>query len=305
MFGFVVVMDPYSSGQFTLHDRVDIAEHNALYANVGRVRDPQFNAALFGNSHVQRIEPARLDEATGRRFVMLGMSGTTPSEHQFMMRNFDRLHRGESPALVLVLDDLSCNRIERPTHILPRWLYEGSNAEYLMRILSPTAVISSFRRLAILLGLGHEVGRADGFTAPWLAANFTRGKLDMLSAARPTEDAGADEPFPVLDGLAGTLDQLDRSDAVLLVFSPVFRSMLPVPGSRADARLAACKKRVGIIAAGRPNTDVMDFRVDDETAADPDNFFNSTHYNDDIARTLADKIGGRLAPMLGKNQSSR
>jgi hypothetical protein len=56
--------------------------------NASRGRDPRFNAAIFGNSRAQLLDPAKLSEATGLSFVQLTTPGSDPREQMTTMRLF-------------------------------------------------------------------------------------------------------------------------------------------------------------------------------------------------------------------------
>ena len=70
-----------------------ISDESPRTANASRGRDPQFNAAVFGNSTGQLLKPAELSQATGARFVQLTVPGTGPREQLALLRLFVRHHR--------------------------------------------------------------------------------------------------------------------------------------------------------------------------------------------------------------------
>jgi hypothetical protein len=296
VFGFVVVMDPYSSGRLTPLTRTDVAMDNRLYANAGRVRNRLFDAAVFGTSVSVRLDPGRLSEATGWRFAMLGIEGVYPVEHLLLIRRFDRLRGGDPALLVVVLDDLWCapERLNLG-YVLPRWLYVGTTFQYLAKIVSPAAVRASYRRLMILLGLRGQDARLDGYDpTPWMPSDRAKRMQDMLAMSPPTEGPDSALPFPVLDDLQREVADFDPAHTLLMVFPPVYRNSLPVPGSAADRRTAACKARARTIASPRPRTDVLDLRVDGPKVGLPANFVDPPHFKDDIARDVEASIAERV-----------
>lgn len=289
--GFVVILDPYSTGRLTPFDRIDVALKNRLYANAGRVRDQRFDAAIVGNSHAVRLDPARLSPAADRKFVLLAIEGTYPREHHFLIRMFQRHHR--NAGYVLVLDELSCRpTTETPkSYEVPRWLYDGSTFGYLSRVLSPASLRAAIMRARILLGQRGDAMDANGYDPqPWQRADLIILHERMLKQERPTASDPVNAPLPLLDELATLSREFDPQTRLLLVFTPVYRGVLPVPGSAADARVQACKAKAKEIAASRPRSGFLDLRVDNAAAGNPDNFIDGTHYIDEIARDVEKKI---------------
>jgi hypothetical protein len=294
----VVAIDPFSSGHFTPLTGVDITTFNRLYVNAGRVRDRRFDAAIFGTSTSILINPAPIGEATGHRFVLLAIEGAYPPEHLYLMERFDLLHRDKPAILVVVLDDLWCApNIVNTGPIIPRWLYEGRLPDYLQKILSHEAAKAALLRVMIRLGMAGEAQRPDGYAGlPWL--ENPRRKQALLTMSRPTDDVGPDAPFPALDDLARHLQTVAPDSVVLMVFAPVYRNDLPVPGSDADARLQACKSAARTIAAWRPRTDVLDLHVDGDLIGNPDHFVDPYHYDHVVAHEIEQSIATRLLAML-------
>src|SRR5262249_28816589 len=119
----VLLLDPFSTGRFTPIDRVDIATRVPQYANAGRVRDPQFDAAMIANSHALTINPRNLSAAPGRRFVLLAAAGSLPPHLLTVARAFQQHHRAGS-SVVLMLDDFWCfAQGEARPYPFPTWLY--------------------------------------------------------------------------------------------------------------------------------------------------------------------------------------
>jgi hypothetical protein len=298
LLALVVAIDPFSSGHFTPLTRIDITTFNRLYMNAGRVRDPRFDAAIFGSSTSILIDPAPIGEATGHRFVLLSIEGAYPPEHLYLLDRFDLLHRDNPAILAVVLDDLWCApNIVNTGPIIPRWLYEGRLPAYFQKILSHEAAKAALLRVMIRFGMAGEAQRPDGYAGlPWL--ENPRRKQAMLTMSRPTGDVRADAPFPALDDLGRHLQAVAPDDTVLLVFAPVYRNDLPVPGSAADTRLEACKSAARMIAAARPRTDVLDLRVDGELVGNPDHFVDALHYDHVVAHDIEQSIAKRLLAML-------
>src|SRR5450432_3493581 len=157
----VVLLDPYSTGRFSPIRSVVIVTDQACYADAARVRDLRFDSAIIGNSTILRVKPSNLSTATGRRFVSLALIGSWPSVQAVVAGAFARHHHAPSGLLVWGIDDRWCNthldtRLEEA--LLPRWLYESSDYEYLSRIFSPDSLNHAVRRALILLGFSKDYG---------------------------------------------------------------------------------------------------------------------------------------------------
>src|SRR5689334_2395430 len=72
---FVILVDPYDSGRFPSVGITGTADVSQRTLNVGLGRSQKFNAAIFGNSHGQLLDPERLSRATGLSFVQLTVPG--------------------------------------------------------------------------------------------------------------------------------------------------------------------------------------------------------------------------------------
>ena len=75
VFGFVIAIDPYDSGHFGFLGIEGVSDINANTGNAGRARDPQFNAAIVGDSTAQPLKPSDLSALTGAHFVQLTVPG--------------------------------------------------------------------------------------------------------------------------------------------------------------------------------------------------------------------------------------
>jgi hypothetical protein len=283
LFAAVVVLDPFSTGRLTPIERVDITVPTRPYAAVGLARDRRFNAAIFGNSHALRVDPATLTDATGVRFMQLAVYGVIPPDELLLIDAFHRFHGGQERVFTIVLDPLWCDAKRGRSFgtELPRWLYQGSDLDYLRNLPSPLAVIGALRRVLILAGLAGPAVRADGFDpVGWNPPNRAQLRQDMESMSRPTEAPGLGEPLPYLDDLAAQLEKLDAGASVILLFPPVYIGFLPAPNSSAEAKIDECKDRAHQIARSRPATAFIDLQVDGPLARDAGNFIDATHLDD-------------------------
>jgi len=299
----VVVLDPFSTGRLTPFTRIAITSGSRGYTHVARVRDPRFDAAIFGNSHALRLEPARLDAVTGRHFAQLAMGKTYPAEHMFLARRFELERHGKDVFLVMVLDEAWCASTRATGEVkVPRWLYEGSNFEYARGLFSQVAFYGAFYRLGVLLGIVGDADRADGYDPdPWAPSDVPKERREMAAMARPTDAPDPGAPFPFLDDLASEIGQFDPRTSMLLMFPPVYAGFLPAPGSRAEARFSACTARVQQIVNARPRMGYLNLRSDDATTRDVNRFVDATHYDEAIARAMVPEIADVMQHMASSN----
>ena len=292
IFALVILVDPYDSGHFGFIGIKGISDESPRTANASRGRDPQFSAAVFGNSTGQLLKPTELSQATGLRFVQLTIPGTGPREQIVLLRWFVR-HHARADALVIVTDSVWCT--DDPTlpifNPFPFWLYSDSPIEYLGRLFSSRALGRLVRRVELGLGL-RTPSAPDGY---WNYELLGHG--EFRPAPPPNEPADtaavAETQFPAIEQLAGFIANVPNVP-VVLVMPPMIASDLPRPGSSGAARLAACKGALARLVAGRPHSNFLDFRVDDPLTRDRKNFLDPVHYRAPVARRMEQRIAESL-----------
>jgi hypothetical protein len=288
VFALVVLVDPYDSGRFGLIGIKGISDESPRTANASRGRDPQFNAAVFGNSTGQLLKPSELSQATGARFVQLTVPGTGPREQLALLHWFVR-HHPRPNALVIVTDTAWCTddpdlRVLNP---FPFWLYSDSDLEYLGRLFSSRALGRMVRRVQIGLGL-KTPSAPDGY---WDYEQLGHGEFRPAPPTDEKPDVAMD--FPAIQPLANFLASIPNVP-VVLVMPPMIADNLPQPDSRSSARLAICKSALAGLVAGRPHSNFLDFRVDDPLTRDQRNFLDPMHYRAQIARRMEQRIAESL-----------
>jgi hypothetical protein len=295
-----ILIDPYSTGRLSPITRIDIATKDGLYAHAARVRDPTFNAAIIGNSHAMAFSPDRMNAITGWRFVQLSALGLNPREELIIARAFVRHHRGRS-AVLLVFDQGWCE-VNEPTNrirgFFPEFLFESSVNEYLKSLMSPMAVEAASYRLLILAGLADDRRRRDGYAPPTFRSEWSSEQLAKFARwQRPSQAPDASAPLPALELLQSFSNELDADARLVIYFTRLPIISLPLAGSPADKRLAACKARFSEFARTRRNTIVVDRMVDDSIARDMNNFGDIAHVHDRIAPILERDVASALVPM--------
>lgn len=296
----LILLDPFSTGRLTPITQVNVATKTVLLGHAARARDPRFDAAIVGNSHAIPLDPQRIGDATQLRMTQLASAGIYPTEQFIIGRAFARHHRG-ARAMVVVLDELSC-KLDQPVvrdGVFPKFLFEGSNWDYLQNIIFPGAASTAARRLVILAGLMEEPGRVDGFEVLNFSEQGRRaGQARALRFQRPTEAPQTSAPPPAFAQLETLIQELKPETALVLYFVPLPAVALPVPDSPADRWLQTCKERYRLAAAARPRTAFVDRMVEDSFTRNITNFEDIEHIRNELAPILEKDIVEGLRSVL-------
>jgi len=285
----ILLVDPFATGRFALTQRIDITSQNTRLAKAGLVRDPQFDAAIFGNSTSFGVDPAAIGAGIGHRVVALGMSLAMPADQMMMVRLFAKRHPGVAAVNIFALDDLWCrpgSPAENPAIEFPSWLYVGSDWDYLSHIFFVGALDAALTRIGIWLDLRPQDERSDGFGSQ--AKADAAGADAAFRGQRPVAGVPASAPFPAIDALSALLDDLPSDSTAVLVFLPVFITGLPADGSPAAARLDACKARLQEVVGRRPRERAyVDLRIDNALVRDTGNFIDPIHFRGRVSGWVA------------------
>jgi hypothetical protein len=299
---FLLFIDPYDSGRFPGLRVFGVVDRNPRTANAGRARNPQFDAAVFGNSTGQLLEPARLSAATDLHFAQLTVPGTGPREQLTLLRYFISQHK-HIAALVLVTDPSWCTPDPRPPldHPFPFWLY-GSNLEYLQHFASWHALELGFRRIGLALRVRQPAARTDGFLDyeigwTWSFHPPPRAQAEDTAVTTPNNSS-----FPAIWQLEAIVKELPPTVAVVIVVPPLYSDDLPAPHSSSAILMAQCKSALDKTVAGRPRSGFLDFRIDNAMTRDPENFMNTMHYRAILARQMEQSVSAIIgADAAGKS----
>lgn len=295
LFAFAVLLlalaDPYDTGRWSLMPEIGVADGNPRTANASRGRDQQFNAPIIGNSRGQLIDPRRLSEVSGARFVQLTVPGTGPREQLTLMRWFAR-HHARIGAIVLAADQSWCTPDPSLPIIndFPFWLYADSGLDYLRGLPSATAFGRLVRRMR-LAAEKIERSAPDGF---WDYTKDLGPARDPAKLAKPlitmNDGIPVSAPLPAVHRLGEFLSLLPPDVPFVVVLPPAYQTALPAPGSVGAARLARCKQALADLVGGRPRGAFLDFFLDGPVARDANNFFDHIHYGEAVARMIEDSI---------------
>ena len=144
-FLFILVTDPFDRGHRISLLAPGVLDESPRTANVSRGRDPRFDAAIFGNSHIQLLDPDRLLQLTGFHFVQLSAPATGPREQAAFIKWFMR-NRPTIRAMIVGIDDRWCGQDPKMPVLdpFPFWLY-GDNFGYFTHVVSVRALDHGWR----------------------------------------------------------------------------------------------------------------------------------------------------------------
>lgn len=295
------LVDPYDSGRSPLKLKPGVSPQGPRTAAASRGRDPHFSGAIFGNSHVQLISPEGLRHQSGSPFVSLTAPGTGPREALALLDWFLRHRKGPAAALVIGVDARWCTRdpglpVEKP---FPFWLFERSPTAYLAGLMRFDALEGVLRQLQYQTAKAPRRARPDGFWDYDADYEARGGHDDAARRAHLLEPVAvgggnATGPFPAAEALRALLALQAPDVPVILLRPPNFVSALPVPGSPDAAADSACRKAFAELAASRPRTALIDWRIDRPENREPDNYIDHSHYRLGIARLVEADIAAAL-----------
>lgn len=297
--GAIAALDPYDTGRFALVTKPGVPPQGPRTAHASRARDPGFDAAIIGNSHVQLLSPERLHAATGIDFVSLTVPATGPKE-QFAILDYWLANRPRPPRVIVIgVDPYWCRDDPAMANWMPFpfWLYAPDRWTYLAGLARLDVLEETGRRLRYLAG---RIARArpDGYWdyEPDYAAQVAAGGalLAKLAEPRATIAANASGRFPPVEALRERLARLPQSVKVVLVRPPVYRTGLPKPGTPEEATDAACAGAYAALAASDQRVRLIDWRNDRAENRIADLWFDHTHYRAGVAIALERAIAGHL-----------
>ena len=291
----MVLVDPYDSGKLGLLGIDGVDNRLTQITAASRARDPNFNAAILGNSTAQMIDPATLSRATGLRFVQLYMTGASPREQLAVLDFFLRNHR-QVGALVVAADPGWCVHA-RPMEEgapFPYWLYDKSVVTYAVRLISWQAIEQAFQRLSIGLGWRPRMN-PDGFVS--YEDIWPPGQFKEIGSPRDPVPVASSEMraiFPEVAVLADIVRKLPADAPVVIIVPPTFAATVPKPRTDVALERSACDAALKGIVAGRPRSNFISYRVDNALTRDRDNFVDFIHYRPKLAGAIEQGIVASL-----------
>jgi hypothetical protein len=299
LLALIFIVDPFDSGRSPVALISGTPDRDSRFAGASHGRNPLFNAAIFGNSHGQAINPNRLSAATGLKFVQMTVPGTTPREQLVLIKWFARHHSLKSmKAVVLVVDDWWCTHdAALPTlYEFPYWLYDGGFLEYLPKLLNTQAFDRATRRVALALGLA-KVAQPPGFDDYEIGVTwaFHPASAPATAAPAPFDPSKLSHNFPAVEQLDAVLAKNLSGAPVIAVMPYAYFTALPQLGSEKEADIANCKLAIANTINKRARGRFIDLRVDVPLAHDPRNFMDLTHYRKSVAVIIEGQIASALA----------
>lgn len=296
------LIDPYDSGRSPLKLKEGVRPQGPRTALASRGRDPNFTGAIFGNSHIQLISPEELRAKTGIPFVSLIAPATMPKETFATIDWFLRHHRETPPkAIVVGIDNYWCTAdpalpTEKP---FPFWLLSRSLTDYIGGLMRFDLLEELPRRIAYLISGKAQRARPDGYwnyESDYSVQGYGTNPELIARLEKPLEAGGGnvDGPFPAATGLEELMKAAPAENALILLRPPVYVTALPKPGTRDALANAACRKAFADLAARRPRTALVDWRVDRPELRDPRLFFDHSHYRQPIARLVEADIADAI-----------
>jgi hypothetical protein len=304
LFGLAVVLDPFDTGRYAFLRTRGVPEQGPRTAHASRARDPQFDAAVVGNSHIQLVSPHRLTQATGISFVSLTVPATGPLEHFVLLDYFLRHRARPARAVVLGIDGYWCTSDPdfKNWKPFPFWLYDARPLAYLGGLIRLETLERLPQRIQYALGLPRpRRARPDGY---WDYEQDPRWSADLvatrLADSRPSSLMNSSGRFPALERLARVLAALPAELQVVLVRPPVYITSLPEPGTPLAESEAACLAALQQVAAARARTALIDWRDSRPENRRAENYLDHTHYRATLAQALEGEIAQAVRPRVSR-----
>jgi hypothetical protein len=298
---FAYALDPYDTGRSTLFHKPGVRPQGPRTAGPSRGRDPAFNAAIIGNSHIQLLSPERLKPLTGLSFVQLSVPATGPKE-QFVLADWFVRHHRDARALVIGADDRWCVADPALPNLkpFPFWLYSRDPLEYAGGLVRYHVLEEITRRLAYLSSRRAERARPDGYwdyEPNYIGLGYDRRPEIRVSFDRPASSdyiGNTTGRFPAAERLREVIAGLPPHLAVVVLFPPVHAQLLPQPGSAGEVADRSCKAALTAALSTRPNAALFDWRRDRPELRDAAAFFDLTHYRRPIAELVEKEMATAL-----------
>ena len=148
----------------------------------------------------------------------------------------------------------------------------------------------------ISIGLGwRKRGRPDGYFSYediWHPGVFRETNLPWDPV--PAQSAEVRESFPEIALLGAAVKRLPANVPVVLAVPPTLASVVAKPGTPAAADREACNAALKRVVAGRPNSNFINYRVDNALTRNRDNFADFIHYRPILAHKMVEGIADSI-----------
>jgi hypothetical protein len=292
----IIVLDPYDTGRFAVFGDHGVPRFGQRLAVASLARQSNVDTAIIGNSTIQLIDPARLDEPDVRHAVSLAIPGTGPLEQLSVARWFMRHHVSGSATLIFGIDASWCD-VGPPklTNPFPFWLYSADPMEYLANIIRYQSVESAARKVRLLFGFA-EPARSDGYNDYDIGRVWDRVSFGTRvgSVQDGSDLEGPVEPptnFPAARLLRDFFAELPNATMVVMVMPPQFHP--PLHGANA-AQWRACAGEFRSVADQRQHSAFINFLPRSDLTERDENYWDIQHYRAPIARVMERDIVAAL-----------
>jgi hypothetical protein len=295
LFTAILLLDPYGLSPVRLPLKRVIMDINQRYMYPQLARSTAYDSVVIGTSTSRLLDPLALSQAFGGRFANLAMNAGTAWEQTELAKLYLR-HNPRPKTFILGLDQMWClpeRVIERTTFRgFPVWMYDETPWNDLPELFNLKTLEIAGRVAAHRLGLAPERIRGDGyevFTPAEATYDLARARFHIWKdrpgaritpVTTPYAMAGAEADalvFPAIPWLDDLLARLPAGAQRLLVYMPLHVSAQPTPGSRTEAEVNLCKRRIDAIAA-KNSAKVIDFAIDSPVTREDSNYWDPLHY---------------------------
>ena len=317
IYALLLVIDPYDTVFISPpFDRAPVTS-NQRFAFPALARKRRFDSTVIGTSTVHLLEPAQLDARIGGAFVNLSMASATAYEQLQIFRVFRR-HHPRPRTVIFGLDVEWCEVVDTYKKFTPRpfptWMYDDDPWNDLVHLFNLPTLQELARQFAYLTGIRGQKFGNDGFTdflPPIEVYQLEKARRHLYDGQPPhrkppvaepfdpTPEVRAAWPFATHPLMAEMLRALPDETVKVLMFVPYHHFHQPAPGSRQDAYWAECKRRLAKLAAGFPNTHVLDFMIPSEITLRDRNYWDPLHFDRTIASQLITLIARAVETRRG------
>jgi hypothetical protein len=323
LYGFVLIVDPYDTLPFSPGFERTAVSTNQRFSFPALAAKSRFDSAVFGTSTTRLLNPAELGAALGGSFVNLSMNSATAYEQSEIFKVFVAAHP-RPRAVIFGLDVSWCETGEMPARFtfrpFPPWLYDGDPWNDALYLLNPSAVEQAGRQWATLAGLRKTKYGHDGyrnFLPPPSEYDLAKARDNLYRGERPQPRRAARPPtdgydgyrrtlaFPTHEYLADMVSRLPGGTLKVFLFVPYHHYTQPGPGTKDKALWDECKRRVVELAAGHPNSHVLDFMFLSRITGVDTHYWDPLHYTTAIASRLALMISTGVKERRGRPELFR
>jgi hypothetical protein len=294
------VLDPFDTGRSPLSLKPGVPPQGPRSAAASRGRDPGYDAAIFGNSHVALLSPERLRPLTDLYFVQLSVNATGPKE-QFTLLDWFMRHHPQARALVIGADRVWCEPglVGSDQAPFPFWMFSGNPLEYWRGLLRFRVLEEIPRRVGYLLSERPARARPDGYwdyEDTYVAGGYATDPARRAEIERRSDDhiSNTTGQFAAARELAHLMATVPPTTSVVLLFPPVYHTLLPSPGTKGASAARDCKAALTGALAGHANAAVVDWRVDRPEVRRAEWFFDHSHYRHAIAELIEKDVAAAL-----------